>query len=126
MLLLLLLLLLPWSSGAADSSAGAPASAGEDPVAGKIRISEDYRQWAGTMASAMLLRANNDQAAGERELARLQAVTDKLLVNWEAGILPPQARRPSARRRLWPMCWLEHAVTSVHWLATDDCVSGPR
>ena len=85
---MLLLLLLPhracgsftgngvWSgvgTAATDSAAahGRPLSA----EASQPAIAEDYRRWAGTVASAMLLRGGNDQAAGERELASLQAVT---------------------------------------------------
>ncbi|KAK9845854.1 hypothetical protein WJX81_004280 [Elliptochloris bilobata] len=56
-------------------------------------IAEDYRRWAGTIASAMLLRGSNDQAAGERELASLQSITNKMLADWEAGTLPPQVAK---------------------------------
>jgi len=57
---------------------------------------------------------------------RLQAVTDKLLVKWEAGILPPQARGPSTRPGPGPVSRLQHAVTSVHCRASDSSASGPR
>ena len=100
---MLLLLLLPhrasgsftgngvWSGvGTADSERAAAHGQPLSAKASQSAIAEDYRRWAGTVASAMLLRGGNDQAAGERELASLQAVIYRMLDNWEAGILPPQ------------------------------------
>lgn len=106
---MLLLLLLPhratgsftgngaWSGvGTAASERAAEHSRPLSAEASHPAIAEDYRRWAGTVASAMLLRGGNNQAAGERELASLQAITYKMLDNWEAGILPPQVEPVSA------------------------------
>lgn len=89
---LLLLLLLGPHAGRASLVGSGVAAANAAREAERIPIAEDYRRWAGTVASAMLLRAGNDQAAGEGELDRLQAHTNKLLDDWQNGILPPQVR----------------------------------